>query len=220
MTTHAVNEDQLRAILPQCQHPADWVRPLNDAMERYEIDENVKRVAAFIGQIAVESSQLNRLEENLNYNPRRLTEVWPSRFKDIEFARGFARNPERLANYVYADRLGNGSVGSGDGFRYRGRGLMQITGRANYADVGARLDLDLVNYPDRLLQPTYAALAAAAFWSDKRLNEVADDLARSRARTVIRLITKRVNGGMHGFDERVVFTLRALDVLDPLEEAA
>ena len=191
------------------------MKPLNMAMEKFEIDKNVQRVATFLGQIAVESAQMNRLEENLNYSRRRLQAVWPRRFPDAESTLKYGHNPERLANKVYANRLGNGPEQSGDGFRYRGRGLMQITGRDNYARMGRLMNLPtLIEMPDYLIEPRHAALSAAAFWNKNNLNHAADMLSTEDTHAIIRGITKRINGGTHGLENRVKFTHQALRVLD------
>lgn len=196
---------QLKKILPKCSNQNDWMRPLNDAMRRFEINTPI-RAAAFLAQLAVESSEFNVLEERLNYSPGRLTAVWPKRFPDPVKALPYSRNPEKLANAVYADRLGNGDEASGDGYRYRGRGLIQITGRDNYRKVGELLDIDLIHMPDTLLQPKYAALSAGAFWEMNDLNELDD----------IREISRKVNGGEHGLEQRVAYYERALEVLNEL----
>lgn len=213
--TVKINETQIRNIMPQCSYPETWVRPLNDAMDRFNISENVLRVSTFLAQIAHESGQMNRLQENLNYSRQRLRAVWPSRFPDDESTFTYGRNPERLANKVYANRLGNGAEQTGDGFRYRGRGLLQITGRDNYAKMGRLLDLPtLIEMPDYLIEPRWAALSAAAFWADADLNALADTLTEDDIKVVVRRITKLINGGDHGLKERLSYTNNALEVLD------
>jgi len=166
--------DQLRKIVPKCKNPRAWIDPLNRAMARFGID-TAQRAAAFIAQIAEESGQLNRLEENLSYSAKRLTQVWPSRFPTLDAAQAYARAPEKLANFVYAGRLGNGDTASGDGWRYRGRGLLQISGRANYAAAAKALGNPYEDNPDLLATPPHAALSAAQFWQAKGLNALADD---------------------------------------------
>lgn len=164
----------LKKVFPNCAYPEKWSRPLNETMRQFEINTPA-RVTAFLGQIAVESQELNKLEENLSYAPGRLTAVWPHRFPDAEKARPYSRNPEKLANAVYANRLGNGDEASRDGYRFRGRGLVQVTGRDNYVKVGEALKIDLINMPDALLEPKFAALSAGVFWSLNKLNTYADD---------------------------------------------
>jgi len=210
-----IGETEIRCIMPQCRFPETWVRPLNYAMEKFGISENVRRMSAFLAQVAHESGQMNRLEENLNYSRRRLRDVWPRRFPDDESTFKYGRNPERLANKVYANRLGNGAEQTGDGFRYRGRGLLQITGRDNYAKMGRLINLPtLIEMPDYLIEPRWAALSAAAFWNDADLSALADTLTDDDMKVVVQRITKRINGGTHGLDERLNLTSRALEVLD------
>ena len=205
---------QLQECLPRCRFPEEWIRPLNQAFERFNIN-TVQRIAAFLGQIAVESGQMHYLQENMSYRARRIVQVWPSRFATAEDAAPYARNPERLANKVYANRMGNGPENTGDGFRYRGRGLMQVTGRDNYTRMSRLINMPgLVDKPDYLLEPRYAAMSAAAFWESHGLNAEADELGNIKLEACVKIITRRVNGGTHGLDERIEFTERALSVLD------
>jgi len=209
-----LKEEQLKGIMPNSSYPDEWVRPLNQAFEQFKID-SVQRVAAFLGQIAVESTQMRHLQENMNYRARRIQQVWPSRFATIDEAAPYARNPEKLANKVYANRMGNGAQATGDGYRYRGRGLLQITGRENYAKTARLIDMPgLVDKPDYLIEHRYAASSAAAFWQSHNLNEMADELSEDSLEEVVKAITKRVNGGTHALEQRIEFTERALFVLD------
>ena len=132
------------------------------------------RVAAFLAQIAHESQELNRLVENLNYSAAALMSTWPKRFPTLADAEPYARQPERIANRAYANRLGNGAEQSGDGWRYRGRGIIQVTGRGNYHEIGAALALPLDVQPELLEQPANAALSASWFWKSHLLNPLAD----------------------------------------------
>src|ERR1041385_1279298 len=132
----------LSRIMPRAPEVAAWSRVLDRAMEEFSIDTPLRK-AAFLAQVAYESSELRRLVENLNYSAAGLRSTWPKRFPSDALARAYARQPERIANYVYANRLGNGDVASGDGWRFRGRGLLQVTGRSNYTAVGAALGLPL-----------------------------------------------------------------------------
>jgi len=181
------------------------------AWERFGL-ESVESRAKFMGQIAVESAGLTVLEENLNYSATRLCKVWPRRFPNIAAAQPYARNPEKLANKVYGGRLGN--VREGDGWRYRGRGLKQLTGRVNYSDSGAALGLDLVREPDLVARPDVGFLTALAFWErhiGSRERIKGSDLS-------VKAITKIVNGGYNGLKERETATKRALDILIPNKE--
>ena len=210
-----IGESEIRFIMPQCRNPATWVRPLNYAMEKFHISENVQRVTTFLGQVAHESSHMNRLQENMNYSRSRLRTVWPSRFPDPESTEKYGNNPERLGNKVYANRMGNGPEQSGDGFLYRGRGLLQVTGRNNYAKMGGLIGLpSLLEMPDHLIEPRWAAMSAAAFWADADLNSLADTLTDKDIRLVVRWITRRINGGTHGLEQRLSYTNRGLEILD------
>lgn len=149
----------------------------------------------FLAQIIHESQGLTRLSENLSYSAKRMTEVWPSRFPTIASAAPFARNPEALANKVYGGRLGN--THPGDGWKFRGRSPIMVTGRANYARVGDLVGQDLTVMPELLEQPHYALEACIAWWEDK----ISDDMLGDPER-----VSRRVNGGLIGLAERVELT--------------
>ena len=173
------------------------VAALATAMRRFEID-TPPRMAAFTAQLAHESGQLQRWTENLNYRWERLRQVFPKYFASDAEARAFDRKPERIANRVYAGRMGNGPEPSGDGWRYRGRGPIQITGKDNYRACGSAIGVDLVGDPDLLATPGPGCLAAAWFWARNGLNTLADagDFVT---------ITRRINGGLNGLAERREF---------------
>ncbi len=198
-----ITVDALKKAFPLCAAPEDWVKALAPAMEQYAINTPA-RIASFLAQTGHESSQFNRLVEGLIYKTAlRLTKVWPKRFPDEASALPYVNNEEKLANLVYAKRLGNGDTNSGDGYRFRGRGIIQITGRSNYADAGKALGLDLVNQPDLLLQKPNAALSAAWFWNSRGLNALADDRTDDNDLEDFTEITKRINGGSVGLNERL-----------------
>jgi putative chitinase len=203
-------EQTIRRALPLCREPARWAPVLSAAMAGYEID-SPDRIASFIAQIGHESGQFNRLVESLIYStPQRLMRVWPKRFPTEVIAAPYVKNESRLANYVYANRLGNGDTDSGDGFRFRGRGLIQITGRSNYAACGQALGLDLLNQPDLLVDPANAALSAAWFWNSRGLNALADDRTGDDDLEDFTAITRAINGGTQGLQERLAL-LRAVE---------
>ena len=181
-----------------------WDIPLNQVFVKYDIG-TPKRQAAFIGQCSVESANFTRLQENLNYSAERLTQVWPSRFPSVSIAQPYAHNPKALANFVYAGRLGN--LQDGDGWMYIGRGLIQITGRENYANCGSGIGVDIIDNPELLLTPRYAALSAGWYWNRKQLNLLADS-------GDIETMTKRINGGLIGIEERKAKINKALLVLE------
>ena len=194
-----LSNEQLHAL----DIDAKWLEPLNGTFQKYDVN-TPKRQAAFIGQCAVESANFTRLQENLNYSAQRLTQVWPSRFPNINMAESYAHNPEKLADFVYAGRMGN--LQDGDGWKFHGRGLIQLTGRENYANCGSGVGVDLIDNPDLLLTPKYAALSAGWFWNRKQLNLLADS-------GDIETMTKRINGGLTGLNERIAKITKALQVL-------
>ena len=207
-----ITEAQLQKIMPNCSNIRIWTIALNNAMQKYEIN-SVDREAAFLAQIAHESGELNRLVENLNYSANRLMAVWPGRFPTLQKAQQYEKNPEKLANYVYADRLGNGNEASVDGWRFRGRGILQITGRGNYRSTGLALGLPLESHPEQLEVPDIAAYSAAQFWKSRGLNEYADDRNDDNDDADFERITKIINGGLNGLKDRKQYWERAKKVL-------
>jgi putative chitinase len=173
-----------------------FLGPLQVVFERFKVD-SPSRIAAFIAQAAHESADFTRLEENLRYSkPERIMTVFPSTVHSIADAVPLINNPQALASKVYANRLGNGDEASGDGWRYRGRGLFQITGRTNYMAAGAALGVDLKNHPEHVGQPESAAMTAGWFWSAAGCNDLADSAQ-------IDAITRKINGrAMLGAVER------------------
>lgn len=191
----------LRTIYPRSKNIERYAGALDKAMLECGID-TVDRARAFLAQVGHESSQLNNIEENLNYSAQGLRKIFPKYFPTQKEALAFARNPERIANRVYADRMGNGSEESGDGWTFRGRGLIQITGRDNYASMSSLMGKDLTIWPDALLLPLDACRSAALWWKANGLNALADKLSGSGERKTFEAITKRVNGGLNGIDDR------------------
>lgn len=170
-----------------------WIDPINAALDRYEINEPIL-IAAFLAQIGHESARLTAVEENLNYSANGLRSTFPKYFTTQQ-AGAYARKPKAIANRVYANRMGNGDERSGDGWRYRGKGLIQITGKDNHAACGEALGLDLLTAPELLMQPVYAAMSAAWYWASRGLNKRARD-------NDIRDETRVINGGTHGLADR------------------
>ena len=198
-----ITTQQLLQILPNAGQVAGVFIPvLNTAMSRYQII-GTKRIAAFIAQVGHESGQLTRLAENLNYSVDALRRNWPSRF-DVELASAVARKPEQIANIAYGNRMGN--TAPGDGWKYRGRGLIQITGKNNYRACGEALGLDLIAQPELLERPQHACMSAAWFWANNGLNTLAD-AGKFDA------ITQRINGGHNGAVDRQELYARSLKVL-------
>jgi putative chitinase len=210
-----LTKDQLAAMLEHKDRQdlaASWIEPVRQAMDEWEINTDA-RVAAFLAQVIHESASFNQLTENLNYTAARLCMVWPKRFESAQAAAPFANNPERLANLVYANRMGNGDERSGDGYSFRGRGLIQLTGRENYTRCGLALQQDLLARPDLLLQPIAASRSAAWFWKSRGLNELADARPGGDAVADFGRITKIINGGDHGLQARIDLWRRLQKIL-------
>jgi putative chitinase len=183
----------------------EWAEPLNDVFNRYEINTPL-RMAAFIGQCAHESGNFRLLIENLNYSAEGLCKVWPSRFPTLESAQPYARNPDKIANKVYGGRMGNGTEETGEGSLYKGRGLIQLTGKDNYRMASDALGVDLVSSPDLVCGPKYACLTAGWFWNKRGLNKEADAKDYDG-------MTKKINGGYNHLEERKAKIIAALAVL-------
>lgn len=188
----------LQHIAPKTnvQRLQEFVEPLAQACETFEIN-TPSRLACFLAQVAHESGGFSAVKENLNYSAKSLDAVFPKYFKNAgRNAAEYERQPEKIANIVYANRMGNGDTASGDGFKYRGRGLIQLTGKNNYTafanDVGLTID-EAVDYLE-----TYegAAMSAGWFWANNNLNQWAD------AEDMVTL-TKRINGGTIGLEDRI-----------------
>lgn len=184
-----------------------FVQPLNDVCAAYAID-TPRRLAAFIGQCSHESAGFTRLEENLYYTtPERLVQVFRTRFRGIEDARPYLRSPKALANRVYAGINGNGDEASGDGWRYRGRGLIGNTGAGNYGRVQEQTGLPVLTSPELLAEPLAATQAAAAYWVANGLNQLADVWN-------LDAITRGINGrAMAGAQDRRDRCERAMEAL-------
>ncbi|WP_196140699.1 LysM peptidoglycan-binding domain-containing protein [Aliikangiella sp. G2MR2-5] len=179
-----------------------YIEPLNRQMQKFKINTPL-RCAHFLAQLAHESGCFNYKEENLNYSAEALQKVFNKYFPTEELAQQYARQPEKIASRVYANRMKNGDEASGDGWKYRGRGLIQLTGKDNYSRFTQTMKIDFVNNPDWVADnPDYSVAAACWFWCDKNLNKAADkdDLLN---------ITKRINGGTNGLDDRKVYLTKA-----------
>lgn len=207
-----MDADQLHRIMPSLPEARarELAAPLAEAMAEGGLTTTA-RVAAFVGQVAVESAELRRWEESLSYSAQRLAAVWPGRFRGRDGkpnarAHELAGHPEAVANAVYSHRMGNGPPEDGDGWRYRGRGPIQITGRENYRHAGAALGLPLEEHPELLAQVRPGLRSAVWYWTSRGLSELADtgDYAE---------ITRRIQGGSRELERRIQYTRRALDVL-------
>lgn len=191
--------------LQQLHIKPEWVDPLNETFERFDISTPIRK-ACFLGQAAHECANFTKLEEGLSYSADRLMKVWPSRFPTLESAQPYHRNPKALANKVYANRMGNRDEASGDGWRFRGRGAFQTTGHSGYYHAGQALGVDFVMDPDLVATPKYAALTAGFFWNTHKLNAFADAQDYKG-------MTKKINGGFVGLNDRVRHISDALAVL-------
>jgi putative chitinase len=172
-----------------------YVGPLYTIALYYDIADTKERTAAFIAQLAHESGGFNIVIENLNYSAEGLTRVFPRYFPTLELAKEYARNPEKIANRVYANRMKNGDEASGDGWKFRGRGLVQLTGRDNYTKVAQSLEMDVDATVEYLETPSGAAVGAGWFWDTNKLNSYCD-------KNDFIGLTKRINGGTNGLADR------------------
>jgi putative chitinase len=212
-----ITEQQLLQILPNARPVAGvFVSALGLAMARFDITSPVRQ-AAFLAQVGHESAHLTKLSESLYYkDAERVARLFKYGFDlnrngrvdpaEIEDAKAYLRNSEKMANRVYANRMGNGPEASGDGYRYRARGGIGITGADMYRRCGQALGLPLLERPEMLEQPEYAALSAAWFWWDRGLNELADVGLFDR-------ITRVINGGDNGREDRLQLWAKAKAVL-------
>jgi putative chitinase len=193
-----VTETQLRKLFPGAKDATvkAFAAKSKALFKEFGLSDKAIRKEYFLAQIAHETGGLTRSVENLNYSAQRLTEIWPTRFATLVSAQPYAANPEKLANFVYANRMGNGPPESGDGYRYRGRGYIQITGKDGYRQTGLRAGIDLVAKPERAIETDYALRVACAFWKWKELNPLCDQRKFEE-------VTKRINGGLIGYNDRL-----------------
>lgn len=204
---------QLRQLLPKNKYVEHWHHALSVLLPDYDID-TPRRVAAFIAQCAHESGGFNVLQENLNYKPQALRRLFSKYFPDDAIAGQYCAKPnkqEAIANRIYANRMGNGDESSGDGYRFRGRGLIQLTGRSNYQNFADSIEVDgrplkIDEVPAYLETFEGAAQSACWFWETNNLNKWADE-------GDILTLTKRINGGTIGLEDRKKHYEHALHVL-------
>ncbi len=203
--TFDFNKSQLNEIIGKNAYLDYWFNALNDILPEYDIN-TPERVAAFIAQCAHESGGFKFLQENLNYKAASLRRVFPKYFPDDAIAAAYANKPQMIANRIYANRMGNGDESSGDGYTYRGRGLIQLTGKNNYTFFAASIDTPLEEVSEYLETFEGAVQSACFFWDQNKLNQWAD------ARDILTL-TKRINGGTIGLEDRKKHYEHALHVL-------
>jgi putative chitinase len=201
-----ITVEQFTEMFPKNKNPQAWTTALNEVLPTYKID-TPERIASFLAQCGHESAGFTVLQENLNYSADGLNKIFKKYFPTLDSAQPYARKPEMIANRVYGGRMGNGDEASGEGYRYRGRGPIQLTGKDNYAACSDFLFQDdtLLQNPDMLLDPEYALHSACWFWWKNDLNNYADsaDLVT---------MTKRINGGTIGLEDRIKHYNHAMEI--------
>jgi putative chitinase len=203
-----LTKEQLRQLLPKNPYIDQWHNALAQLLPDYEIN-TPQRIAAFIAQCAHESGSFMFLKENLNYRAASLRKIFPKYFPTDALAEEYANKPNKqaaIANRIYANRMGNGDESSGDGFRFCGRGLIQLTGRENYSWFAASLGISVEEAAEYLQTFEGAAQSACWFWETNNLNQWAD-------KNDILTLTKRINGGTIGLEDRIKHYEHALHVL-------
>jgi len=196
---------QLKQMVPGITHVDHWIEAFDQLLPDYEIN-TPKRIAAFIAQCAHESGGFRFLKENLNYKAESLMKTFPKYFSDKDTANAYAKQPVKIANRVYANRMGNGDEASGDGYKYCGRGLIQLTGKSNYSWFAASLEISPDEASAYLETFEGAAQSACWFWESNNLNVEADA-------GDIKKMTKKINGGYIGLDDRIKHYEHALHIL-------
>ena len=205
MRNMQITRNQLNSIIPGNQHLDKWLECLNTILVEYEID-SPERVAAFLAQCAHESAGFTAIKENLNYKAASLRKVFPKYFPTDELAEQYAHNQEAIANRVYGNRMGNGDEHSGDGYAYCGRGLIQLTGHDNYKAFADSLSSSMEEIVEFLQTFEGCVQSACWFWETNDLNSLADA-------GDIKAMTKRINGGYIGLEDRIKHYNHALEVL-------
>lgn len=200
-----LSQEQVQACCPTVKDLQGLTDALNAMLPKYNI-ETVDEVAGFLAQCGHESGDFNHLEENLNYKAESLMKTWPRCFPTMEIAEQYAHIPEAIANKVYADRMGNGDEDSGDGWLHHGRGAIQLTGKANYEKFGNATGAVLAGLPDYLATLEGAIESACWFWNTDKLSPLADE-------ECIAAMTRRINGGLIGEDDREARFARCKDAI-------
>jgi putative chitinase len=203
--TFEFKKEHLAEMIKGNPYIDQWYDALSAILPEYGIN-TPERVAAFIAQCAHESGGFKFLKENLNYKAESLLKVFPKYFKTLDEARAYEKRPEKIANKIYGGRMGNGDESSGDGFRYCGRGLIQLTGKENYSWFAASLEIPVEEASEYLETFEGAVQSACWFWEENKLNQWAD-------KGDILTLTKRINGGTIGLDDRIKHFNHALHVL-------
>jgi putative chitinase len=202
-----ITKDQLSSILSKNKDADSWYDPLSKILPKYDINTTL-RVSAFIAQCAHESGQFMIVQENLNYSADGLNKIFSKYFvKAGRDANAYARQPEKIANIVYANRMGNGDTASGDGWKHRGRGLIQLTGKDNYTLFAKSINMTIDQAIAYLETKEGAIESACWFWTKNNLNVLADTQD-------MKSLTKRINGGFNGLEDRMAYYKKALSVID------
>ena len=205
MADFILSQDQLAQIIPGNPYVDHWYTALSQALPDYDIN-TPQRVAAFLAQCGHESGGFTAIKENLNYKAESLVRVWPRYFPNMDVANQYAHNQEKIANRAYANRMGNGPEESGDGYRFCGRGLIQLTGRSNYQAFADSIQEDINNLPDYLATFEGCVQSACWFWEANNLNQYADN-------GDLLTMTKKINGGTLGIDDRTERYKKALQIM-------
>jgi putative chitinase len=205
MSNFILSKEQLAQLIPGNPYVDYWHSAMERCLPDYDIN-TPQRVAAFMAQCGHESGNFKFLKENLKYRAASLTKVWPKYFPNMDIANQYAGNEEKIANRAYANRMGNGPEESGDGWRFCGRGLIQLTGRNNYQNFADSIETDINDIPHYLATFEGAVQSACWFWETNNLNKWAD------AGDMLNL-TKRINGGTLGLDDRIKHYQHALHVM-------
>ena len=200
-----ITKEQLITIVPSAKVSKANLDVIVETLN-HEFGNIKPSMAGFIAQCAHESGGFTRFVENLNYSSERLLVVFPKYFKTPAIAAEYGRKPEKIASRVYASRMGNGPEESGDGWKFRGRGFIQVTGKSNYTECGLSIEKDLLETPEYLESTEGAILSAIWYWKYRDLDKYArkDDIVG---------MTKAVNGGTHGLQERTAYYEKAKSVL-------
>jgi putative chitinase len=201
--------EQLKKMLPKNPYVADWHEALEQLLPDYDIN-TPKRIAAFVAQCAHESGNFMVLKENLNYKPATLRKIWPKHFPTDAIANDYASRLDKqrhIANRAYANRMGNGDEASGDGHKFLGRGLIQLTGRNNHQAFADSVEMDINDVPEYLATFQGASQSACWFWETNGLNKWADT-------GNIKELTRRINGGAIGLEDRIKHYNHALHVME------
>ena len=202
--TFNFTRNQLAQMIPGNPYIDHWFHALDEILPEYGIN-TPQRVAAFLAQCAHESGNFKFLKENLNYKAESLLKVFPKYFRTIDEARAYEKKPEKIANRIYGNRMGNGDESSGDGFRYCGRGLIQLTGKENYSWFAASLEIPVEEASEYLETFEGAVQSACWFWETNNLNVQADA-------GDIKLMTRKINGGYIGLEDRIKHYNHALHI--------